>query len=457
MPNSLTAETIVIGAGMSGLTAAYKLHQAGHSVRLIEAGLHPGGLIRSHLEEGFLTEAGPNTFPNSAAEILALCEQLKIRPKATDCRAAKRYLFLKGRLTALPQKPWQALTTPALSLSGKLRVLQEPFKPKTQTEDISVGAFLEKRLGREVVDNLADPFISGIYAGNVNDLSLPAVFPKLWQWEQSAGSLLKGARQAKKKASQNASKRQPMQLFSFTGGLESFTNALAHALPAESCIFGQSVTHIEISETGYKLQTHQGEQFTCRHIVLAIPAYSAASLLKTLSPEASHELSQIHYNGLAVVHFGFNRQDIPHPLDGFGCLIPRREKLPLLGTIWASSLFPNRAPEGHVLLSNFIGGAHHPEICGWHPPDIEHLVLNNLQQVFKTREPLKPTYSQTIVYSKAIPQYNLGHIPRIQAIEDALQKHSHIHLCGNYLHGIALNECVKSGLAAAEKIIDPAK
>jgi oxygen-dependent protoporphyrinogen oxidase len=166
-------------------------------------------------------------------------------------------------------------------------------------------------------------------------------------------------------------------------------------------------------------------------------------------------LSEIPYNGLGVMHTGFPTEAIPHPLDGFGCLIPRRENLQLLGSIWASSLFTNRAPMGHVLLSNFIGGAHHPEIATWSEDRIAQLVLENLQQVFKTKHPPQPVFQRVCTYAKAIPQYTLGHLDRIQHVEKALQAQPNIQLCGNYLHGVALNECVKSGLAAAERIISP--
>jgi oxygen-dependent protoporphyrinogen oxidase len=175
-------------------------------------------------------------------------------------------------------------------------------------------------------------------------------------------------------------------------------------------------------------------------------------LLKNILPTAATVLSEIPYNGLAVVHTGFSQTSMAHSLDGFGCLIPRRENLPLLGTIWASSLFPQRAPEGQILLSNFIGGAHHPEIATWKEERIAQLVLENLQQVFKAA-PLQPSFQRVLKYPKAIPQYTLGHLDRMHLLEQALNAHSNLQVCGNYLHGIALNECVKSGLAAASNVI----
>jgi protoporphyrinogen/coproporphyrinogen III oxidase len=445
-----TAETIVIGAGISGLSAAYALHRAGRDVKILEAGEHAGGLIGSIETQGFLLEAGPNTFPNTATEILTLCETLHLMPKAAHNQAQKRYLYINGQLSALPHRPIEALSTPVLSLGGKLRVLLEPFQPKTRQADISVAEFLEKRVGREVVENLADPFISGIYAGNIAELSLPAVFPKLWQWEQQAGSLIKGARQAKRT---HPKSRKPMQLLSLEGGLQTLTRALANTLSSEQILFQQPVNQIHPLNQGYRLTTQNGLEVTCRNLILAVPAFIAGNLIKPLDSSASAALSAIPYNGLAVVHTGFQRDAISHPLDGFGFLIPRKEKLPLLGSIWASSLFPERAPEGQVLFSNFIGGAHQPEVCAWSPDKIEQQVLHNLQQVFKTSAPLQPTFHQTMVYQGAIPQYTLGHCQRIQTIETALVNHPNLQICGNYLHGIALNECVKSGLRAAENII----
>lgn len=448
-----TAETIIIGAGISGLSAAYALHRAGRDVKILEAGNQTGGLIHSIEAEGFLMEAGPNTFPSTADEILTLCGTLHLTPKPAHAHAKKRYLYLNGQLIALPHQPLEALTTSALSLRGKLRALLEPFQPKTQQADISVADFLENRVGKEVVENLADPFISGIYAGDIAKLSLPVVFPKFWQWEQKAGSLVKGARQAKRTQRNQQALRKPMQLLSFEGGLQTFTQALTQALPEKQILYQQQVSHIHLIDNGYRLTTKSGLEVTCKYLIIATPAPIAAELLTQLVPSASKALLSIPYNGLAVVHTGFKQVDIPHPLDGFGFLIPRKEKLPLLGSIWASSLFPERSPKGQVLLSSFIGGAHHPEICDWPAERIEQQVLDNLQHVFKTPAPLQPTFTQTLIYKSAIPQYNLGHLNRIQTIEDALIAHPHLQLCGNYLRGIALNECVKSGLSAAETII----
>ncbi|WP_303673088.1 protoporphyrinogen oxidase [Vampirovibrio chlorellavorus] len=447
-----SVDTLIIGAGLSGLTAAYRLHQQNRSVMVLEAADRVGGWIQTHHEGGYTFEGGPNTFPSTAQELMDLCRELGLEPQATQASASKRYLYLNGKLTALPQKPWQVLTTPVLSPWAKLRLLKEPFQPKCQADDMSVAGFLTHRVGRAVVENLVDPFISGIYAGNVNTLSMPAVFPKLWQWEQEYGSIFKGLRhRPKKEPTQPKSK---MQLMSVAGGLQTLTHRLAQALPAHAIRLRCPVQAIEKADaTTYQVRLNGGEILQAQHIILAVPAFVAAALLDTLSPDAASLLRHVPYSSLAVAHLGFRVEQIPHVLDGFGCLIPRKENIPLLAAIWASSLFPERAPQGHVLLSNFIGGAHYPEILKQKASQIQGQVTRDLQTVFHLKGSLEPVFSHIQHHPNAIPQYNLGHVQRIAGIEAVLQKHKGLHLAGNYLHGIALNACVQSGTTAAQAIL----
>lgn len=447
-----TVDTLIVGAGLSGLTAAYRLYQQNRSVLVLEAADRVGGWIQTHHQAGYTFEGGPNTFPSNARELVDLCQELGLEPQATQPTASKRYLYLNGKLTALPQKPWQALTTPVLSPLAKLRLLKEPFQRKCQADDMSVAGFLAHRVGRAVVENLVDPFISGIYAGNVNTLSMPAVFPKLWQWEQDYGSIFRGLRHRPKK--DPGQPKVKLQLMSLDGGLQTLTHSLAQALPAQAVRLQCPVQAIEKADTTtYQVRLNNGEMVQAQHVILAVPAFVAATLLDTLSPDAANLLRHIPYSSLAVAHLGFRTEQIPHALDGFGCLIPRKENIPLLGAIWASSLFPQRAPKGHVLLSNFIGGAHYPDILKQKASQIQGQVVRDLQTIFHLKGSLEPVFSHVQHHPNAIPQYNLGHVQRIAGIEAALQKHKGLHLAGNYLHGIALNACVQSGATAAQAIL----
>jgi oxygen-dependent protoporphyrinogen oxidase len=447
------ADVLIIGAGLSGLTAAFTLHRAGLKVCVLEAGEQAGGLIRSVSEAGFLSEAGPHTFPHTATDFIALCRDLGLTPTPTNALANKRYLYLKSRLTALPSRPQDALRTTLLSPREKWRILKEPFISKTQAADISIADFFRTRLGDAVTERLVDPFISGIYAGDIQRLSLPAVFPKIWEWEQRTGSILKGAWQAQRAKRNTGKPTTPMQLFSFEKGLQTLTDTIVKVLPRDTVRLHCSIEAIQPEAKGYTAHTAAGDRFSGTHLILAVPAYVAARFLQPLMPLAAEALAGIPYSGLASVQTGFLKPDIPHPLDGFGFLVPHRENLPLLGTIWASSLFPDRVSEHYTLLSSYIGGAHRPDIVRWEPERILAEVLENLAVVFKTAAPLRPVFSKVRRYEKAIPQYTMGHQIRIQTIEWALQQHPALSLCGNYLHGVALNECVRSGLQAAQKCL----
>jgi oxygen-dependent protoporphyrinogen oxidase len=468
---SESRDVIVVGAGISGLTAAYVLQQQGLNVTVLDAGNRAGGLIQSVEEDGFLMENGPQTFaPGRAPELLALCQALNLDLEAANPHASRRYLYLKSRLTSLPVKPQEAIFSPLLSWQGKWRFLQEFIQPPTPFEapslenDISVDTFFRNRFGDEVADRLVNPFISGIYAGDPESLSLPSVFPDLWRMQAESGSILKAAflkfredksrERAEKgwpppKEDDTEEKVSPHALFSLRRGLQYLPLTLARQL-AETH-FGVTVQNIRQEQADYVLTLEDGGQLRTQHLILAVPAFVAAQLLAPLAPLAAEALAQIPYVSLAVAHTAFLRSQIQHPLDGFGFLVPERERMTLLGSIWASSLFPERAMEQYVLFSNYLGGARNPQLAFQSPEAITEIACRDLSAAFKTR-PLVPAFSRVIRHARAIPQYSLGHRARIQTLDWDLARHPGLALCGNYLEGIALNDCVKSGMAAAERI-----
>jgi protoporphyrinogen/coproporphyrinogen III oxidase len=473
-------ECIVIGAGLSGLAAAYCLGQQGHSVLLLEKSGSVGGLMRSERDSNYLFETGPNSVPGSATELLALASEVGLEPARSASLAKKRYLYLQQKLCALPTNPIEALTTPVLSLKGKIRFLAEPMVPvHCMGQEETMAAFITRRFGQEVLQNIVAPFLSGVYAGDPSQLSVDAVFPKLPQWELTDGSVMLGAIGAllsKRKTKQpmgpsstmSSSPLKRSDLISFQDGLGALPIALQQAMAP--CVQiklntqALAVQAVEGASQGYQVtcepaslqrdtpETALPEVFSAKSIILATPAAISARLLDTLQSEVAELLQHIPYVPVVVVHIAVPRQEIPHPLDGFGCLLPRESGLKTLGIIWASSLFSGRAPKNETLFSCYIGGATHPEAVSLSDDVLEALALEDLKTVFQAKT-LIPSFLKILRYNSAIPQYTLGHRPRVEKITALLKETlPGVALAGNYLQGISLNACIQSSNAAIEAI-----
>ncbi|MEB3245704.1 MAG: protoporphyrinogen oxidase [Vampirovibrionales bacterium] len=455
---------LVIGGGLSGLAAAYRASQAGQHVRLIEASERVGGCIQTLAHEGgWLLEAGPHTFPSTALALNALCQAVGCLPQPTQAAAHKRYVAHKGKLVAVPGSLWQGLTTPLLSVKAKAYLLAEPFRARfdaRQNPDPAISEWVAHRLGPEVLARFVAPFLSGVYAGDPAQLGIGSVLPGLLELEQTHGSLVRGMinRQLEKIAPKSAQKtlktdvktaqkKPKYALLGFANGMQTLTDALANALPAKTMMLGQGaaiITPVAQNES-YCVQLESGESIRARQLTLAVPAFETARLLAQCMPtEALEPLSSIPYAAVGVVHVRVPVAALQHALDGFGFLVPKSENTPLLGCIWASALYPNRAPQGQALLSCFVGGVNHPEVNSNTDAALMALILPALAQYLKAPETAFECL-RVVRWSRAIPQYSPGHRHRVQQLNQALvAAHPNIALVGNYLHGIALNACVQA-------------
>lgn len=446
--------TIVIGAGISGLTCAYALKKSGQNVLLLEASSRPGGVIQSVKENGYLFELGPQSFSATSA-LAELCDELQLTRQVLQApRAASRYVLIDRKLVNVPLSP-ALLTSELLSWRTKWSFLRDVLGKTSPPEtDESIAAFVRRKFSAQLLDRLVSPFVSGIYAGDPEQLSLRAAFPKLYQAEKAAGSVIRGSLKRSAIIGKQTVTRPRMRpgLLSFRAGNETLVGALAAALgPALRC-------NVEVSEVrcaGNKFQIGtQGavgsEEMSCDRVVVATPTGASAQMLRGMVPAVSTGLDKISYAPVAVVSLTYKQQQVAQSLKGFGFLAPRSSGLRTLGSVWNSSLFALRAPEGHVLLTNFVGGATDPSVTVLSEEELAALVHREIAPILKITG--VPEKARTTRYSQAIPQYNLGHLDRLQQIQDAIAQVPHLHLIGNYWKGPAIGTCVEQALAVAEEI-----
>ncbi|HUI76189.1 MAG TPA: protoporphyrinogen oxidase [Candidatus Acidoferrum sp.] len=443
--------TIVVGGGISGLACAYALRNAGIDATLLEAFPHAGGVIRSEVRDGFLFEWGPQSFSSTDA-LLKLIHELGLDSQVVQAPPrAPRYVLINGKLKPVPLSPSAFLVSSLLSFRTKWSILREPLaSTHPPGADESIADFVRRKFTPELLDHLVGPFVSGIYAGDPETLSFRAAFPQLHEAERSAGSLLRGMKRAAK--NRKEPRHRPM-LLSFRDGNESMVRILAGKLgPSLHC----NVEVQEILRTGadsfqVTAQSPTGAlHFDASRLVLSTPTSISSRLLKNLLPGCEQSLDEISYAPVSVVSLGYRRAEVGHSLQGFGFLVPRSAGLRTLGTVWNSSLFPGRAPQDHVLLTSFVGGATDPSAVELSPEGLADLVHGELSSLLDLRK--HPVTTNVTRYRQAIPQYNLGHTHRLASIESARAASAGIWLIGNYFSGPAIGSCLEKALSVAEDV-----
>jgi oxygen-dependent protoporphyrinogen oxidase len=456
LTRSMTTQVpvLIVGAGISGLVCAYHLRKSGIDAQIVEAGPRPGGIIRSERRDGYLIELGPQSF-SGTPQLLDLCRNLAIENELIEApHSAPRFLLINGHLKPAPLSPPAFFASSLFSAKTKFSILHDLFGRSTPpADDESVAAFTRRKFSAELLDKLVGPFVSGIYAGDPEKLSLRAAFPQLHEAERAAGSVIRGMMRASK--SKPGPKQRPT-LQSFRDGNESLIKALATNLGA-ALRCGVEVTAIQHSgadtnppDKTFVVQTLTeagANNIVADRLVLAVPTYVAATLLR---PELTSPLAEIEYAPLAAVSLGYNKQDVGHSLDGFGFLIPRSEKLRTLGAVWNSSLFPARVPEGQVLLTGFIGGATDPQAAALSTEEITAIVHREIAPILAISS--QPTFTNVEIYQRALPQYNIGHAARIANLERESSALLNLKLVGNYLRGPAIGACIEQAIAVADEI-----
>jgi protoporphyrinogen/coproporphyrinogen III oxidase len=450
---------LVIGGGISGLVCAYALRKARLDALLVEMTGSPGGAIRTEQRDGYLLELGPQSFSGTAL-MLALFDELGIRDQVVQAPAgAPRYVLINGTLQKVPLSPPAFLTSGFVGLGTKFALLRDIIGKSVPPEkDESIADFIRRKFSAEMLDRLVGPFVSGVYAGDPEKLSLRSAFPMLYEAEKRKGSIVRGLL-SKTKANRgpNQPRKRPT-LLSFKNGTQTFTDALATKL-GDRFSPNTVVRMIAVDRSGpsptFQATIRTGaeqHQVLADQIVVATPTTVAEVLLRGIEPLIANRLAEIEYAPIAVVSLAYSKQDIGDPLHGFGFLVPRSARIKTLGTVWNTSLFPNRAPEGQALLTSFIGGAVNPDSFKLPAPDdLVELVHNEIAPLLKITA--KPVFSNIAIYPKALPQYNLGHSARLAAIDEARKNRSNLHLVGNYLRGPSIGACVEQSLAVAEQII----
>ncbi|HMI52323.1 MAG TPA: protoporphyrinogen oxidase [Candidatus Saccharimonadales bacterium] len=448
---------LVVGGGVSGLVCTHALRKAGVEARLVEAGSHAGGVILSGRMDGYLIEGGPQSFTATPA-LLDVVRDLELTEELVEAPAkAARYVLVDGQLQQVPMSPPAFLGSSLFSMSTKWSLVRDAVgKSKAPAEEESVAAFVRRKFTEELLEKAVGPMVSGIYAGDPEQLSLRAAFPAVFEAEESLGSVIRGM---KKKSKEPDGSQPAGRLLSFKNGNETLMRALAANL-GSALRTGMEVLRIRNEGSGHG---RRGSRFVLEalgaagletiiadRLVMATPADVAAHLLEQSAAEVQVPLREIVYAPMAVVSLGYAASSIGRTLDGFGFLVPRSAGIRILGSVWNSFLFPGRAPDGNVLMTTFIGGATDAAAVSLSDEELAAIAHQELVPILGITG--EPSFSNVVRYERAIPQYNLGHTARVDRMEKSRASYKNLWLTGNYLQGPSVGACVEHAVKVARDV-----
>jgi len=471
---------VVLGAGVSGLAAAHRLVARASAVRrpvevvVLEAKDRIGGAIWTDRRDGFVIEGGADSFITNKPWAASLCRDLGLGDQmiGTDDRNRRSFVVRGGKLLPVPEgfvlmapgRIGPLLASPILSARGKLRMLLDLVLPrKADDSDESLASFVRRRLGREALDRLVQPLVGGIYTADPNELSLKATLPQFPAMEREHGSLILAARRqarAARSAERSASGARYGLFASLADGMDTLPKALAAALPPRTVRTGTSVRRISRPDPGkpWRVELLDGPPIEAGGVVLTTEAHASARLIDGVDPELALQLRSIPYASSAIVTVAYRRDRVRHPLDGFGAVVPAIEGRSILAVSFLSVKFPSRAPAGTVLMRVFVGGATQPDLFELEDDDLKTMVRGELDSLLGASG--EPLLIEVARHPRAMPQYTLGHLERVEAIRLRASRHSRLILAGNAFHGVGIPDCVRSGQDAADAMLsalaDPA-
>ncbi len=454
----------VVGGGISGLASAYFLRERAKErgvsldLTLIEAGDRFGGKIVTERIDQFLVEGGADSFLASKPHAVSLCERLGLSSRLVGTIEANRKTFIlsRGRLLPLPEgvvlmvptKPFPFITTPLISVAGKVRMALEPLiSPRREESDESLAAFFTRRLGREVFEKIVEPLVSGIYGGDAREISLAATFPRFAEMERKEGSLIRALLRSRGKGKSG--------FMTLPGGMGEMVDALLAALKAgespADLRMGEPVVGIDRADSGWQVRFAKGAaDRPFDRVVLALPAAPSEKILRPLAPVSAEELGKIRYLSSATVSLAYRRDRFGHPLNGFGFVVPRAERRALLAATWSSSKFPGRAPADGVLIRGYIGEG---SLLSLDDRELVRLVEKELFEILKIEDAAaERIFYRVCRFREAMPQYAVGHLERVERIEKALPPG--LFLTGSALRGVGIPDCIREGEATAAKVIE---
>jgi len=489
---------VIIGGGITGLAAAHRLLErsleSGKQIDLtvLEAGNRVGGIVQTRERDGFLLESGPDSFISEKPAALALVKRIGLESHLIETNKDNRRSFIvrQGRLLPVPEgfqllapsRWWPFVKSDIFSLSGKARMALDLVLPRRSlngnNSDESLAEFVRRRLGTEALERMAQPMVGGIYTADPERLSLQATMPRFLEMERDRRSLIRALRKQNRQkvsdlsgtSSETSGARYSLFL-SFDRGMQVLTDTLEKTISSlgsqlsTGMASGQTTIRVntaidsiapEESVGGHsprwKLTTSGNETLLADAICVALPAYISSRLLGTVDPQLAAELAQISYASSATINLSFKRDDIPHPLDGFGFVVPFIEKRSLIACTFSSVKFADRAPAGHVLLRAFVGGALQPELLALDEDELLGRVLGDLRDLLGIEK--APLFTEVTKWERSMPQYHVGHVARVQRIDARLASVPGLALAGNAYSGLGIADCIRSGEAAADRIYE---